>query len=360
MGRRQTGTVYQRGKKWVAEFKSLKKSATFARKGDAEAWRAEQLAILNAGTAPVGESDLLFADWVTAWLEDVRSHRDERTAAEYERLIESHAVPIIGHVRLADVRPMAIRSLLATVGEQYSGRETHAKVRDYLSQCFNAAVKLDLIHSNPVAGVPRPKVERVESQPFSATEAESIMRETTGHRVGGLFVVAFHTGMRPGELLGLHWTDIDFAAGTITIDRQAARDDRGNVVIKPPKAKSFRTIEFGERVASALHDRRRTAVAEGIVDAVFPARNGEYIRASNFARNPWKATLRRIGLNPRGLNQTRHTFATLALVGGCPLHVVSKILGHSDPSTTLRRYAHLLPHAQGETMRRVESIFRAG
>lgn len=43
------------------------------------------------------------------------------------------------------------------------------------------------------------------------------------------------------------------------------------------------------------------------------------------------------------LHDLRHTAATLMLVRGTPVHVVARILGHSDPSTTLKRYSHYVP-----------------
>ena len=46
----------------------------------------------------------------------------------------------------------------------------------------------------------------------------------------------------------------------------------------------------------------------------------------------------------------RHTFATLALVKGIALHVVSRCLGHSSEAITLAQYAHMLPGATVEAM----------
>ena len=53
----------------------------------------------------------------------------------------------------------------------------------------------------------------------------------------------------------------------------------------------------------------------------------------------------------------RHTAGTLALRQGMPLHVVSKMLGHSDPAMTLRRYAHVLDDMQDEIGQAMDDLF---
>jgi integrase len=53
----------------------------------------------------------------------------------------------------------------------------------------------------------------------------------------------------------------------------------------------------------------------------------------------------------------RHTASNLALRQGVPLHTVSKILGHSDPATTLRRYAHVLEDMEDEGSRAMDYHF---
>jgi integrase len=53
----------------------------------------------------------------------------------------------------------------------------------------------------------------------------------------------------------------------------------------------------------------------------------------------------------------RHTAGTLALRQGMPLHAVSKMLGHSDPAMTLRRYAHVLEDMEDEGSRVMDNLF---
>ena len=51
------------------------------------------------------------------------------------------------------------------------------------------------------------------------------------------------------------------------------------------------------------------------------------------------------------------TAGTLALRQGMPLHAVAKMLGHSDPAMTLRRYAHVLEDMEDEGGRAMDNLF---
>ena len=53
----------------------------------------------------------------------------------------------------------------------------------------------------------------------------------------------------------------------------------------------------------------------------------------------------------------RHTAATLALKQGMPIQVVSKMLGHSDPAMTWRRYAHVLDDMREDAARTIDYLF---
>lgn len=353
------GTIFRKGKGWKAEIKRLGKSKTCLSRADAAAWLAETLAIAGSATAEPGKSDLLLSDWITAWLKDVRRDRDERTAIEYERILENHVVPNIGSVRIAELRPMAVRNLLDELAATYAGTRTLQVTHSYLSRCLNAAVRLELIPSNPCRGVSRPKSRRKDIDPFTNEEVKKILGHTKDHRIGALFALAVHLGPRPAELFGLEWQDIDLDAGTLRIQRQATQHC-GRVYVKPAKAESARTLELPGRVIDALHKRRKKAMSEGLAgcDIVFPTTAGTHYMGPNFAKYPWKKKiLEPLKIKNRGLNQTRHTFATHALMAGCPLHVVSKILGHSTPSTTLDCYAHLIDTAQSTVVDRVAALF---
>ena len=89
----------------------------------------------------------------------------------------------------------------------------HANLHKALKQ----AVKLDLIPGNPVDKVERPKPERYMAAYYTAEEMEQLFEAARGHRLELIIQFAAFYGLRRGEVLGLRWDAIDFAAGTFTI-----------------------------------------------------------------------------------------------------------------------------------------------
>ena len=73
-------------------------------------------------------------------------------------------------------------------------------------------------------------------------------------------------------------------------------------------------------------------------------------------RSYFKPLRDRSGLPPIHFHDLRHTYATLALLNGVPVKVVSEVLGHKDVSTTLRTYAHVLPGMGKEAAKTMDAV----
>jgi len=333
---------------------------TFPKKSQATAWLAQMSVERDAGTKSSPRSaDMLFAEWVTTWLSDIARDREANTHSLYKMTLESHVVPFLGSAFLRELTPMAFRNLLAGMESKYGSTRTLESVWEVCSRCMSAAVKLELIDSNPVSKVSKPKYARADIRPFTVGEVKAILKQAQPHRVHALFVIAFFLGLRQGEMFALEWSDVDWERRTLRIERQAANNG-GRILIKAPKTKNGRrTLDLPNEALDALRGRQTRALKDGQAgnSLIFPAREGGYIQRSSFAARHWKKILEACGIDARGLHHARHTFATHALTEGCPLHVVSKILGHSSPTVTLETYAHLIDTAQRGTVEKVAKLF---
>lgn len=333
---------------------------TFDKKSQATAWLAQMAVERAAGTKTSPRpADMLFAEWVTTWLSDIERDREANTHSLYKMILESHVVPALGGIFLRDIAPMAFRNLLAELERDYAETRTLQSVWEVCSRCMAAALKLELIESNPVAKVSKPKYSKKDIQPFGIEEVKAILEQSEPHRLHALFVLAFLLGLRQGELFALEWADVDFERRTLRIERQAANNG-GRIIIKAPKTKAGRrTLDLPDEALDALRLRQVRALRDGQAGSplIFPAPEGGYLQRSSFATRHWKKILEKCELDPRGLHHARHTFATHALTEGCPLHVVSKILGHSSPTVTLETYAHLIDTAQRGTVEKVAKLF---
>jgi integrase len=146
-------------------------------------------------------------------------------------------------------------------------------------------------------------------------------------------------GFRHGEILALKWDDIDFYNRQINIKRTILQNGSEGI----PKTKcSIRTVKILSEAFAAL--KRQEALSKMAGEYVFPdpLTRQRYTREKVFWKR-FRFLLQLAGLKYRSPNQLRHTFVTLAISSGENITWVSKTVGHSDVTTTLKRYNRFIP-----------------
>ena len=169
--------------------------------------------------------------------------------------------------------------------------------------------------------------------PFSTAEISKILEHSTG-QFKNLFALAFFTGMRTGELIGLKWEDINFETMELTIQRTIGRGR----ISTPKTVSSIRTIEILEILQPYLRNQHKLTGKENTF--VFLNENNTHYFDSNKIRDyTWRRTLKEAGVDYRTIYNTRHTFASMMIANGEDILWVSHMLGHSHSEMTLRKYA---------------------
>jgi integrase len=188
---------------------------------------------------------------------------------------------------------------------------------------------------------------------WSAQELRRFLENIQDDRLYAAFLLAATTGMRRGELLGLHWRDTDLDAARVSIRRtlitvgyelawSTPKTDRGrrNVALDPATAETLRTHR-----ARQLEERLVLGSAYQDDDLVFCQPDGTPVHPDSlsgfFERLVAAADVPRIRLH-----DLRHTHASLALAAGVHPKVVSERLGHADIALTLNTYSHAIPALQ--------------
>lgn len=340
----------------TADGKRLRRSKTAKSRADAVQFLRDMQATADK---VVVRSSLTLMEFLDSWLLHVKETQSEGTHDSYTRACETHIIPSIGRTKLSDVKPSTIRAMVAELRRKDVGSRTVENAFIVLRAALSMATKEGTIPTNPCSVVTKPKHEREEIFPFTLEESQRILAATETDRLHALFVLAFSTGMRSGELFGLEWTDIDLDASALRIERQATSIS-GRVVVKPPKSQAGRRrIELTAKTLEALKDRQRLMLSEGHAGnaVVFPGKRGAYLRRGTFRTRVWQPLLKRLGIEHRGFHHVRHTYATLSLTNGVPLTTVSKILGHAKPSTTLDIYSHFLPSHQSAATESISRLF---
>jgi integrase len=179
-----------------------------------------------------------------------------------------------------------------------------------------------------------------------------------------LYVLAAHTGMRQGELLGLKWDALDMDRGTVEVRTNLQRTKAGLELGEPKSRRSRRRISINRTVVQALREHRIRQFEEELSSGpawrdqrfVFSNEVGGPIEAQNFLRRSFHRVLALSGIPRCRFHDLRHTAISLLLANGVPITTVSEIAGHSRTSVTLDVYGHNMPggHEQAtEMMRKV-------
>jgi len=170
--------------------------------------------------------------------------------------------------------------------------------------------------------------------------------------------------MRKGEILGLRWDNIDFEAVTLRITG-SLQHQRGRLERTATKTEAcIRAIALPPSLLAMLQEHKQAqaelrAVARRWTETglVFTTSVGTPIEPSDLSRH-FKQVLKDAGLPPSTrFHDLRHSCATLLIVMGAHPRVVMEILGHSQISTTMNIYAHVLPRVQREAITGLDAMF---
>jgi integrase len=175
-----------------------------------------------------------------------------------------------------------------------------------------------------------------------------------GDRLETLYILAVHTGLRQGELLGLKWDDIDLEVGTLQV-RRTLTTAKGGPVLRAPKTKaSRRTVKLSPTALEALRSHLERQLKEidqagdlwREIGLIFASESGESLRRHYITTHRFKLLLKRAGLPKIRFHDLRHTCATLLLTKNVNPKVVSEMLGHATIAITLDTYSHVLSNTQ--------------
>ena len=242
----------------------------------------------------------------------------------------------VSRVTVAEVDRWHLRLRRAGVGEAQI-RNLHTLLR----AAFGSAVRLELVANNPVAAASPRRAKRAprEVMPAEAVAAVLAVAHEVHRQAPLAFRLAAVAGARRAELAALRWDRLDGSTlvidQTITVDRSVPVDDPGRLVVSATKTGDRRRLTL-EEVTVALLDVARAA-------ATGPWVFGEGDQPPNPDGIGWWWTRARklAGIDTRWrLHDLRHWSATHAIAGGHDLRSVAARLGHADPTTTMRTYAH--------------------
>lgn len=359
----QEGSIYQRPNgRWTAQVSVAGKrlAKTFASQRECRTWLLEQRAISERGLKHLGFTTTV-AEYFSEWLASNKPALRPKTFVQYEAMVKRHIVPVIGKLKMAELKPYTVQQLYTTKSQSGESQYTVRMVHRVLHRALKVAEMQGLIASNPAKLVIRPKVARKEMKVLSDTDVRQFMIVAQGTRNEALYQLAVTTGMRQGEILGLQWPDVDWASLTIGVRRQMQYIRGEGLVLNQPKTTtSVRTVQIGPVTLRKLMAHRKLMEFEQGLDfnpkgLVFISRRGKAMGEKG-VRTDFQGLLRKAGLPKMRFHDLRHTAASLMLSSGMPVIKVARQLGHARPSTTLDIYGHLIPGLEAEAAAKLDEL----
>ncbi len=295
------------------------------------------------------------AEWLRLWFElYAKPNIRPSTAGYYRRALEEYTIPRIGHIKLNKLTSREIqklyKDLLETGRLRKKQRRKHPGlsgstvrgVHIMLHGALDRAVKERLLIRNPADSCVVPKVQHQEMKTLQPEDLKAYLDAAERRNALAMFYLELVSGIRKGELVALQWADLDVEQRTISVSKQATKDETGSLVVTRPKTEnSVRLISIPQEAVELLV---REHAKHPDNPWLFPSsRTGAMYLATLHQR-----ILKDAGLEHLRFHDLRHTFATLALQNGVDIKTVSAMLGHYDAGFTLRTYTHTTRQKQDE------------
>lgn len=256
----------------------------------------------------------------------------------------THLDPQWARVPLNSIRRHDVKSWAALMRRRGVGASTVQRAVHLFSASLEAAVDAEILEYNPAAKISLTKGGQAQERFLTAEEYQAIRAQlpTVDHQV--VAEVLVYTGLRWGEMAGLHWNRVDLDRGVL---RVVETWDEGSARMKSyPKGKQVRDVPLTPELIEALRERPRTTDC-GVQHAsgrcrsglVLTTERGAVLRNSNWAGD-WRRAVEESGVGHARIHDLRHTYASWLLQQGIPLAVVGQLMGHVSTQTTAK-YAHL-------------------
>ena len=361
------GTVYfsKSRNRYIAQFydiKNKRRTKICRRQSDAQTWLDEQKRVRHYGQSTYTPNpNMKISEFLTQWVEHRKNSIAPETYRNYKSTIENRIKPAIGDVKTKDLTAQAVESLIGDLMRDGYKPGTIKGVYAVLRAAFRYAVRMGDLNTNPIAKVSAPSSQSITIKHIPKSDFEKIYRAASLHPyLHARVEVGMMMGLRPGEVRGLRWTDINWDERNLTIERQLQRVKDEGLVFRPVKQKESRTIPLTQTQVNILktHLDFQQMNTEGWVEnlgLIFPNTIGKPLDAKR-EHTWWKSLLKRASVGEYSLYQMRKTAFTHFANLGVPQANLLAYSGHSNISTVFKHYAFATSEAMDSAIAGMDSI----
>jgi integrase len=350
------GYVQPRGKRWQARWTETRPDGTvrspaksFATQDEAVDFLRE-IAQKKRDRAYVARDGLTVTAMTIEYMARGALRWSTNTTATYTNTARTHIDPTLGTMNVHDLTGGDVQRWVDQLTRSGLSASVIENALHIVSGAYREGMRFGTVSRNPAVGVKPPPRPRVQMNTWTAEEARTVLadpQETIQLRA--LYRLALTTGMRPGELRGLQWRDVDLDRGIVHVHRSMTRDAQFRAILGngTKTTGSRRSIAIPAGVVDVLHLHRSEQAARSITarhwdnqGMVFDNGEGRFLSQQTWKRQHDRMCAR-LGITQIRLHDIRHSFATLMLERNVHPKVISEIMGHSSIRMTLDRYSHV-------------------
>ena len=315
---------------------------------------------------------MLFSDFMLEWLEIIKPSVEETTYAGYKTVIEARIVPYFQgqKVTLGSLTALDIECFY-----RYCSNTLNLKgstIQHYHANIHKAlkyAVRHDLIPSNPMDKVERPKKMKYAAAFYSMAELNALFQAAKGDPMEFPILMTSFYGLRREEILGLRWIDIDFESNSFSIIHTVTevREDGRSRIIRKDRTKSdpsYRSMPLIPAYRDLLlRMKQRQDNCRQICGSCYTESGYVWVNDLGIPYKPgyvsthFSLLLKKHGLRHIRFHDLRHTCASLLLKNKVNMKDIQAWLGHSTFSTTADIYAHLETTSKESSAAAMETVF---
>lgn len=304
---------------------------------------------------------------------------------DYRNAINLHICPVIGNMRVRDVKPEHCQRVMAqAAGLSYSAQQ---KIVSTLKQLFSCAVDNGLTFRSPAEKIKAKGKKAEEKVALTREQCAQLEAAVMGTRAYIFVMLGLYAGLRREEICGLQWRDIDLTATPPRLTVNNAMRLAGSKAEFPAPLKSkaaHRTIPLPPNLAQALLDEKEKTNSEfvlhtsdgshltyqsarnivSIIDRRCPMTDGKRLRRERaeakrgrpIAPRKTQAGITKLSFRVTP-HQLRHTYATRLVESGMNIKQIQYLLGHDDVHLTLSIYSHVTQNRPEDLIDAVSTAF---
>ena len=261
------------------------------------------------------------------YLPEKRRRRRANTVEGYESALRCHVLPRFGHRSVADIEHGDIQEWVDSFDRPGAAEKAYKTLRQVIRW---AVRKWAMLVIDPTVGIELPRKPAYRFDTLSAKHLIKRLRGMWGHRLEPTCILSSALGLRPGESYALEWGDIDWRSGKVVVDK-TLQQVRGGVRLYPTKTpKGDRELYLPKWALDRLRMLHRDAGKPSgrIIGDLTPSQVAGRIK--RFAK--------RAKLPEITMQNTRHTWGTLAAEAGVPIETIAMQLGHSSIDVAYEHY----------------------